>query len=56
GTIFKVDAAGHETVLYAFKGQPDGSSPAGALIDSSGKLYGTTSSGGKYGFGTVFTI
>ena len=56
GTIFKVDAAGHETVLYAFKGQPDGSSPAGALIDSSGKLYGTTSSGGKYGVGTVFTI
>ena len=56
GTIFKVDAAGHETVLYDFKGTPDGSSPAGALIDYAGKLYGTTSSGGKYDFGTVFTI
>ena len=56
GTVFKVDAAGHETVLYAFGDKPDGASPAAALIDVGGKLYGTTTSGGKYGYGTVFVI
>jgi uncharacterized repeat protein (TIGR03803 family) len=50
GTVFKVDTAGHETVLYSFTGGPDGSIPAGDLIrDQSGNLYGATSAGGTAG-------
>jgi uncharacterized repeat protein (TIGR03803 family) len=50
GTVFKVDTAGHETVLYSFTGGPDGSMPVGDLIrDQSGNLYGTTSAGGTAG-------
>ena len=32
GTVFKVDAAGNETVLYSFTGQPDGDTPFAALV------------------------
>jgi uncharacterized repeat protein (TIGR03803 family) len=43
GTVFKLDANGRETLLYAFKGRPDGQSPEALLIeDSAGNLYGTT--------------
>jgi len=44
GTIFEIDAAGNETVLYSLTGQADGQSPAASLIlDAAGNLYGTTS-------------
>jgi uncharacterized repeat protein (TIGR03803 family) len=44
GTVFRVDGAGHETVLYSFTGGADGGNPLGGLIqDSAGNLYGTTS-------------
>jgi uncharacterized repeat protein (TIGR03803 family) len=62
GTVFKVDPAGHETVLHSFGGAPDGVDPMAALIrDAKGNLYGTTFLGGKggcygYGCGTVFKI
>src|SRR3989442_10662148 len=58
GTVFKLDPARNETVLYSFKGPPsDGLQPEEALImDQAGNLYGTTSHGGDYGVGTVFTI
>jgi len=47
GTVFKVDAHGVETVLYAFGEAPDASNPAAGLIrDSAGNLYGTTFLGG----------
>ncbi|HEX4268794.1 MAG TPA: choice-of-anchor tandem repeat GloVer-containing protein [Steroidobacteraceae bacterium] len=56
GTVFKVTAAGSESVVYTFSGT-DGQNPNGALIaDSSGDLYGTTVYGGDYAFGTVFEI
>ena len=43
GVVFKLDPAGNETVLYAFKGEPDGSQPNGELIqDAAGNFYGTT--------------
>lgn len=42
GVVYKVDAAGHQTVLYKFAG-PDGCQPsAGVVLDSAGNLYGTT--------------
>jgi uncharacterized repeat protein (TIGR03803 family) len=57
GTVFKLDKAGKETVLYAFTGSNgDGANPAGNLIlDESGNLYGTTLYNGA-GYGTVFKI
>jgi len=49
-----------ETVLYSFcalTNCADGETPKGALaFDSSGNLYGTTYSGGAYGYGAVFEL
>ena len=61
GTIFKLDASGHETVLYRFKGSADGSSPySGVILDEAGNLYGTTvgggGSGGGFGPGVVYKL
>jgi uncharacterized repeat protein (TIGR03803 family) len=49
------------TVLHAFTGGVDGSSPVGLTIDGAGNLYGTTSSGGlagceETGCGIVFKL
>jgi uncharacterized repeat protein (TIGR03803 family) len=45
-----------ETVLHRFSG-PDGAYPSAEVImDSAGNLYGTTTSGGAYGYGTVFRL
>jgi uncharacterized repeat protein (TIGR03803 family) len=55
GTLFKVDTAGHESILYSFTGGSDGANPyAHLLVDTSGDLYGTASSGGCCGQGSVF--
>ena len=57
GVVFKIDTAGHETVLYSFTGGNDGGySDAGVIRDSAGNLYGTTSGGGTAGAGVVFKI
>lgn len=63
GTVYKVDPAGNETVLYSFTGQADGGYPFDSLVlDQKGNLYGTTYNGGDlscqppYGCGTVFKI
>ena len=57
GTVFKVNSAGREIVLHRFTGSPDASTPYSGLVrDEAGNLYGTTFSGGQYGFGTVFEI
>ena len=59
GTVFRIQAR-TETVLYTFCAQPhcaDGGTPSpGALAQSSGRLYGTTSNGGRYNGGVVFEI
>ena len=57
GTIFRVDpATGAFTTRYRFSG-PDGSNPVAPLIQGTdGLIYGTTSAGGAYGFGTVFSL
>ncbi|MFZ0320604.1 MAG: choice-of-anchor tandem repeat GloVer-containing protein [Candidatus Sulfotelmatobacter sp.] len=57
GTVFKIDGAGTETVLYSFGDGPDGAYPAAGVIeDSAGNLYGTASGGGSYTLGTVFKL
>jgi uncharacterized repeat protein (TIGR03803 family) len=58
GTVFDLSATGKETVLYKFKGSPDGMFPTEQPLveDPSGNLYGTTGLGGDYGFGSLFKI
>jgi len=46
GTVFKLDAAGAETVLYAFTGRTDGGEPyGGVILDAAGNIYGTAATG-----------
>jgi len=58
GTVFRLSNAGAETVLYKFKGTPDGFFPTALLVeDAAGTLYGTTPLGGSSGgYGTVFEL
>jgi uncharacterized repeat protein (TIGR03803 family) len=43
GTVFKINAAGKETILYSFTGGEDGKGPyTGAILDAAGNLYGVT--------------
>jgi uncharacterized repeat protein (TIGR03803 family) len=66
GTVFKLDSAGTETILYSFRGTPDGYAPSGGLVmDEGGNLYGITPLGGtgkcegnppQTGCGTIFEI
>lgn len=58
GVVFRIDAAGNETVLYNFLGgTTDGCNPAqGVVMDKNGNLYGTTQGCGASNHGTVFKI
>jgi uncharacterized repeat protein (TIGR03803 family) len=62
GTVFKLDAAHHESVLYEFAGGTDGHDPYGGVVrDRHGNLYGTTMGGGSSycageGCGIVYKI
>jgi uncharacterized repeat protein (TIGR03803 family) len=57
GTIFRVTTKGNERVLHSFQvGGLEGWAPSTELTEHAGQLYGTTSTGGQYGFGTVFQI
>ncbi len=62
GTVFEVDARGHESVLHTFAGgSNDGEVPYGPVRrDAAGDLYGTTVSGGtgpcNRGCGIVFKL
>jgi uncharacterized repeat protein (TIGR03803 family) len=63
GTVFKLAiptvSGGEwtEEVLYSFGKSADGTIPlAGVTFDASGNLYGTTSAGGTYSYGTVFQL
>jgi uncharacterized repeat protein (TIGR03803 family) len=57
GVVFKLtlqDAVWSETVLHSFSGDSDGAHPSGDLpIDESGALYGTATSGGSRGGGSL---
>jgi uncharacterized repeat protein (TIGR03803 family) len=58
GTVFKITAAGAETIVYSFAGgATDGATPrSNLLLDSAGNLYGSTYYGGTNNDGTVFKI
>lgn len=58
GTVYKIDSSGSESTLYSFTGQPDGALPytEELVMDGAGNLYGTTSGGGTYNYGTVFKV
>ncbi len=67
GAVFELTPTGTgtytEKVLYSFAGPiaggtgADGAEPvAGLIMDSSGNLYGTTATGGAFGYGTVFEL
>jgi len=60
GTIFKISPGGTLTTLHSFCAQsscPDGSEGGAPLaLGTDGNFYGTTSSGGANGYGTVFKI
>jgi uncharacterized repeat protein (TIGR03803 family) len=47
GVVYKIDRDGAESVLYKFKGGPDGAFPASELLlDNAGNLYSTARGGG----------
>lgn len=57
GTVFEIAPNGAETILHSFGNGSKGAIPiAGLTMDSKGHLFGTTSGGGTYGFGSVFEI
>jgi uncharacterized repeat protein (TIGR03803 family) len=63
GTVFKLappkiqGGTWTESVLYNFGTGTDGANPvAGVSFDTAGNLYGTTSAGGAYGYGTIFQL
>lgn len=61
GTIYELARTGPNTwtytVLYSFKGSPDGATPyAPPVLDSAGNLYGTTYQGGTRNRGTAYEL
>jgi uncharacterized repeat protein (TIGR03803 family) len=57
GVIFRISPEGALTNLYSFGGGSDGANPrARLLLANDGHFYGTTTSAGAYGKGTVFRM
>jgi uncharacterized repeat protein (TIGR03803 family) len=66
GTVYKIDPAGKETVLFRFDDGADGGLPLANLLLADGALYGTTAAGGTgpcknsynpiVGCGTIFQL
>ena len=57
GVVFQISAQGVYSVVYNFGGTLDGSAPAGPLLPGpDGSFFGTTSSGGTAGPGTVYQL
>jgi uncharacterized repeat protein (TIGR03803 family) len=57
GTLFRLTPANALTPLHAFGGGDDGGNPLASLVQGSdGNLYGTASTGGSNGVGTVFSL
>jgi len=63
GTVFelvaptKKNGPWKEIVLYSFGTGTDGATPvSGVHLDAAGNVFGTTSLGGAYGYGTIFQL
>jgi len=57
GMVYKIDAAGNQTVLYDFTGGNNGGYPVAALArDAGGNLYGTTQGLGTSNLSVVFKL
>ena len=61
GTVYEMTSSGGvwtDSILHIFGGGVDGSIPYRSVLvfDNAGNLYGTTSLGGSYGYGTVFQL
>ncbi|HEX4160490.1 MAG TPA: choice-of-anchor tandem repeat GloVer-containing protein [Rhizomicrobium sp.] len=57
GTAYSFNLkTGAETVLWSFGDGTDGEYPNSSLMNLKGTLYGTTTYGGSYGGGTVFSL
>jgi uncharacterized repeat protein (TIGR03803 family) len=57
GTLFRMTPSGAFTHLHGFGGGDDGGNPLASLVQGSdGNLYGTASTGGSNGVGTVFSL
>ncbi len=57
GVVYRISPSGLYSIVYAFSGGADGSSPRGGIIwGSTGNLYGSTYSGGDSGWGTLFEV
>jgi len=55
GTIFKIDPAGAESILFNFTQVSQGGTPQSSLVlDAAGNLYGNTQLSGTYDWGVVF--
>ena len=60
GLVYQLQPAGDNwtsSVLYSFKGNPDGRVPYGGVVrDNSGNLFGTTAFGGSGEWGTIYKL
>jgi len=56
GAVFKLDAAGQETLLHIFTGGADGGDPGCVIRGADGNLYGAAFSGGASGLGVVYKL
>lgn len=57
GTVFEIDPAGTERVLYRFDySGKAGVAPRAGLVYLNGRLYGTTSAGAAHGNGAIFSL
>ncbi len=57
GTVIQLTPAGSESTIHQFNAAADGANPwTGVIVDSSGNLYGTTSTSGPSGGGTVYEM
>jgi uncharacterized repeat protein (TIGR03803 family) len=58
GTVFRMTPTGATSLLHSFSGgASDGATPNSALVQATdGNVYGTTTYGGRLGFGTIFRL
>ncbi|HWZ83684.1 MAG TPA: choice-of-anchor tandem repeat GloVer-containing protein [Terriglobales bacterium] len=57
GTVFVLNpSTGVETVIYSFKGGLDGANPYSSVVRAGTTIFGTTTNGGAFGYGTVFKL